>query len=238
MWPWTGQRLSGPRAKPGAHEKCRITVRTKPDGSKETDYHEDLVGVAYAHRPPSLILGLERVAPGEGELTAALRLLKKLYQEHFRYCDVISMDALYAKAPVLNEIADQNKIAVIRVKQENYNIIKDAAGLFAHGKPHLKKELSLKSAWYEEDQAGKQYTYQVKIWDAEGFESWPGVKVPLRVLKIEEKRLYRNEEAPGEPVITYLVTTAAKATMPAESAWRILQHVTQGIASYRLLKGD
>ena len=41
---------------------------------------------------------------------------------------------------MINEIVDQNKIAVIRVKQENYNIIKDAGGLFAGRKPDLEKE--------------------------------------------------------------------------------------------------
>ncbi len=60
-------------------EKCRRTERTDPEGNKETDYHENVVGAAYVGRPPNLILGLERIAPGEGELTAARRLLKKLY---------------------------------------------------------------------------------------------------------------------------------------------------------------
>lgn len=203
-------------------EKCRTTIRTNTDGSEEVDYHENLVGAAYVGRPPNLILGIERVAPGEGELTAALRLLKKLYQDHCRYADIITLDSLYAKAPVINEIVDQNKIAVIRVKQENYNIIKDAAGLFAGRKPDLEKELSLKSSWYADDQAGKKNTYRVKVWDAEGFESWPGVKVPLRVLKIKETRIDRNKIELGEPVVTYLVTTADKVTLPTESAWRIL----------------
>ncbi len=203
-------------------EKCRRTERTDPEGNKETDYHENVVGAAYVGRPPNLILGIERIAPGEGELTAARRLLKILYRENYRYADIITMDSLYAKAPVINEIVEQNKVAVIRVKQENYNIIKDAAGLFAGREPDLQKELSLKSVWYPEDLSGKKYTYQVEIWDAEGFESWSGVNVPLRILKIKEERLYRTGNKSCEPVVTYLVTTAGKATLPPESAWRIL----------------
>ena len=66
-------------------EKCRQTERSDPDGNKETDYHENVVGAAYVGRPPNLILGIERIAPGEGELTAARRFLKKLYQENYRY---------------------------------------------------------------------------------------------------------------------------------------------------------
>ena len=203
-------------------EKCRRTERTNPDGSKETDYHENVVGAAYVGRSPNLILGIERIAPGEGELTATQRLLKKLHHGNYRYADVITLDSLFAKAPVINEIAEQNKIAVIRVKQENYNIIKDTAGLFAGRKPDLEKELSLKSSWYSEDRSGKKYTYRVEIWDAEGFESWAGVRVPLRVLKIKEMRIYRNGNKLCGPVVTYMVTTAGKATLPTESAWRIL----------------
>lgn len=203
-------------------EQCRQTERTKADGSKEIDYHENLVGAAYVGRPPNLVLGLERIAPGEGEVTAACRLLKGLYQRHNRYADILTFDSLYAKAPLINEVVDQNKMAVIRVKQENYHIIRDAAGLFAGQAPDLEDTLSLKSDWYEEDQVGKKYRYRVKIWDAEGFESWAGVKVPLRVLKTEETKISSKGKILDEPVVTYLVTTADKATLPTETVWRIL----------------
>ncbi len=203
-------------------EKCRTTKRTDGKPGKEVDYHENLVGAAYVGRSPNLTIGLERIAPGEGEQTASLRLLRKLYQDHFRYADAITLDSLYAKAPVINEIVAQNKIAVIRVKQENYNIIKDADGIFAGREPDLEKELSLKSSWYEDDQSGEKYTYEVKIWDAENFESWPGVKVPLRVLRIQETRLCGSQKEKGEQITTHMVTTADKVTLPTESAWRIL----------------
>lgn len=202
--------------------KCRKTVRTRDDGSEEVDYHENLVGAAYVGRPPNLVLGLARIAPGEGEVTAACRLLKDLAYRHYRYADVITLDALYAGAPVINEIVEQNKVAVIRVKQDNYQIIQDAVGLFDRQYPGLEGELSVKSDWYADDQAGKKYRYRVKIWDAEGFESWSGVKVPLRVLKIEEDRINYGGKALDKPVITYVVTTAGKASLPAETVWRIL----------------
>jgi hypothetical protein len=113
-------------------EKCRRTERTDANGVKEVDYHENLVEAAYVGRPPNLILGIERIAPGEGEQTAAIRLLKQLQQRLCRYADIVILDSLYATAAVINEVVGQNKIAVIRVKQENYHIIiPDAAGLFA-----------------------------------------------------------------------------------------------------------
>ncbi len=65
------------------------------------------------------MLGLERVGRGEGEITATMRLLKEFYRRHNRYTDIITLDSLYAKAPIINEIIDQNMIAVIRVKQQH-----------------------------------------------------------------------------------------------------------------------
>jgi len=64
-----------------------------------------------------------------------MRLLKELYRRHNRYTDIITLDSLYAKAPIINEITSQNMIAVIRVKQQDYHIICDAEGLFAERKP-------------------------------------------------------------------------------------------------------
>lgn len=203
-------------------EQCRRTERTNADGSKEVDYHENLVGAAFVGCPPNLVLGLERIVPGESEVAAARRLLRSLYQRHNRYADILTFDSLYAQASLINEVLEQNKIAVIRVKQEHYHIIRDAAGLFTGQAPDLEATLSLKSNWYAADQAGKKYRYRVKIWDAEGFDSWAGVKVPLRVLKIEERKISSQGKNLDEPVITYLVTTADKSTLPTETVWRIL----------------
>jgi len=204
-------------------EECRITERTKEDGSKEIEYHEDIVGACYVGRHPNLVLGIERVGRGEGEITAAMRLLKDLYRRHNRYTDIITLDSLYAKAPIINEIIDQNMIAVIRVKQQNYHIISDAEGLFSGREPDLSTKLSLNSSWYTDDNtSGRKYYYRVRIWDSPGFESWAGVKVPLRVLRIEETRVSHTGKVLSEPVVTHLVTNADEATVPTETLWRIL----------------
>ncbi len=204
-------------------DKCRITEITKEDGSKEIQYHEDIVGACYVGRHPNLVLGLERVARGEGEVSAAHRLLKELYRRHNRYTDIITLDSLYAKAPLINEIIDQNMIAVIRVKQQNYHIIRDAEGLFFGREPDLSTALSLNSSWYTNDgTSGRKYYYRVRIWDSSGFESWPKVKVTLRVLRIEETRISHTHKVLSEPVVTHLVTTADEATVPTETLWRIL----------------
>ncbi|MGM0651850.1 MAG: transposase, partial [Bacillota bacterium] len=149
--------------------------------------------------------------------------LKELNRRHNRYTDIITLDSLYAKAPIINEIITQNMIAVIRVKQQNYQIIADAEGLFAERKPDFSAALSLNSSWYpDDDTSGRKYHYRVRIWDSEGFESWAKVKVPLRVLRIEETRVSHTGKVLSEPVVTHLVTTADETTVPTETLWRIL----------------
>jgi hypothetical protein len=202
--------------------KCRSSVYNKGETDETTYYHENIVGAAYIGKPPSLVLGLERILKGEGETTAAIRLLKSLYQRHFRYADILVFDALFAKAPVIKEVLSQNKIAVIRVKQENYHIVKDANALFQKRKPDLEDILNLNSNFYEEDQSGKKYRYQVRIWDEENFASWEEAPCALRVLRVEETRLSVTGEILNEKTVTHIVTTASKTTLPTKSLWRIM----------------
>jgi hypothetical protein len=218
-----GSEVFRTKCKSWSCEECRITEITKEDGTKELQYHEDIVAACYAGRHPNLVLGLERVKPGEGETSAAMRLLTELHLRHNRYADIITLDSLYAKPPIINEIIDQNMIAVIRVKQQNYHIIRDAEELFAGRKPDFSGVLSLNSSWYpDDDTSGRKYCYRVRIWDSPGFESWSKVKTPLRVLRIEETRVSHSGKILSEPVVTHLVTTADEVTVPTETLWRIL----------------
>jgi hypothetical protein len=218
-----GSEVFRTKCKSWSCEECRVTEITKEDGSKEIQYHEDIVAACYVGRHPNLVLGLERVKRGEGETSAAHRLLKELYLRHNRYADIITLDSLYAKPPIINAILDQNMIAVIRVKQQNYHIIRDAEGLFAGRKPDFSAALSLNSSWYlDDDTSGRKYYYRVRIWDSSGFESWSKVETPLRVLRIEEARVSHTGNILSEPVVTHLVTTADEATVPTETLWRIL----------------
>lgn len=202
--------------------KCRSTVLNRGEVDETTYYHENIVGAAYVGKPPGLVLGLERILKGEGETAAAIRLLKSLYQRHFRYTDVLVFDALFAKAPVLKEVLAQNKIAVIRVKQENYHIVRDADALFASRKPDLQDTLNLNSDFYAEDLSGKKYRYQVRIWDEENFTSWEEAPIALRVLRVEETRISITGEILADKTVTHIVTTASKSTLPTISLWRIM----------------
>ena len=66
----------------------------------------------------------------EGELTGGKRLIKRLHQKHGHFADVIVADALYLNAPFINTVLECKLDAVIRLKDENRCIYRDAEGLF------------------------------------------------------------------------------------------------------------
>ena len=218
-----GTRLTCTESKQRHCEKCKSTDFAAEDGSRYLQWHEDFVGAAYVGKHPNLVLVIERIEPGEGETRAALRLLDNIRAGHYYYADIVTLDSLYAGTPVINKLLDHNVIGIIRVKQEHYNLIKDAEGLFSNRSPDIeKRRVSIKSDWYEEDTSGEKYDYEVRIWDEENFTTWQKVKKPLRVLKIEETRVDRCGRPLREPQITYMLLTADKDIISAETAWRIL----------------
>lgn len=84
---------------------------------------------------------------------------------------------------------------VVRMKDERLEIMKDAKGLFKDIEPECGFD------------GERLEIYRLK--DVEGFRSWEGVKVPLRVLEIEEERLKpRREEGAYEQF--YVGTTLKK----------------------------
>lgn len=80
---------------------ARCCVRNN-DGVNE--YYERVVAVCYVGEGPALLIGMRKQEKGEGELNAGISILRELYWRNTRFCDVIVADALYAKAPFINEV--------------------------------------------------------------------------------------------------------------------------------------
>ena len=92
----------------------------------------------------------------EGELTAAKRLIKTLHKKHHHFADVIVYDALACNAPWINTVKEYDMEAVVRVKNDRLNIVKDALGLFKLREPDdvwdvntKNNKLTQVSAWSE-----------------------------------------------------------------------------------------
>lgn len=196
----------------------KIEHKNKDGEVTSVEYKEKAIGAAYVGEGFSVILKIKRIPKGEGELTAAKKLLDELNKDHFQYCDLIVVDSLYINAPFINKVLINNKDVIIRVKQNN-NLIKDAEGLFKNRKPdHVYTDVTPKD---EDVKCGT--LYDIEIWDEEGFE-WSNVNGTLRVLKVKERRKVVN--ADGEVVeeetnICYYATTMERSILKAFTVWKI-----------------
>ncbi|MBC7346789.1 MAG: hypothetical protein H5U00_04935 [Clostridia bacterium] len=145
-----------------------------------------------------MILGIERIKPGEGEVTAARRLLERVYrQQGGRFAEVIVADALYAGAPFINAVLEMHKDVVVKVKQTEREIIKDAEGIFSRRLPDIQKKTFTTRPKAE---GARRTCYEVEIHDVEGFRSWQAVKEPLRVLRVKETLLKPDNTREEKPV--------------------------------------
>lgn len=76
----------------------------------------------------------------EGEMTVVKRIVPEIKSMTGNRCDVVVLDALFDKAPVLNAIKKEGLEAVTRMKDERRIIYKDAMGLFENREADIEYE--------------------------------------------------------------------------------------------------
>jgi hypothetical protein len=202
-------------------ESCleRRVIRKDPAGRQieQTQYYHRAVGCQMIHSPVKPFLGLEWLRPGEGEETAALRLLARLPELYgSRFFDILLLDALYAQTPVL-ELVHQ-KIgwdAVISLKQNSRDLYQSAVRLFARRPP---------DSTFTEQRDHK--SYHVQLWDTEGLPFTINNPEPMRVVRSEEvlerNRYRQGQRTPHSTDHEWLwITTLPQQAFPAATIRRL-----------------
>jgi hypothetical protein len=194
------------RCCPGCQTRSRII-----DGQAVTEYYHQGVVCHLIGQDLALVLDIELLRPGEGEETAAKRLLERVFLNYPRFFDVVAGDALYFNAPFINLCLDHHKEVIVTAKGENRLLVQDAAGLFAQQPP---------VRWV--DGCGR---LTVQSWDEEGFTSCEGVKPPLRFLRTVEtvrkrERIAGEWQEKDETTTWSWATTLTKAQMSRRGLWR------------------
>jgi hypothetical protein len=92
-------------------------------------YHSGVVCHLVGH-DVAVPLDVELCRPGEGEETAAKRLLERDFVLYPRYFDAVLGDALYLDAPFINFCRDHGKHAIVTIRGEHRLLLQDAQGLF------------------------------------------------------------------------------------------------------------
>ena len=181
------------------------------DGKPVTEYFHQGVVCHLIGQDLALVLDVELLRPGEGEETAAKRLLERVFTHYPRFFDVVSADALYFDAPFINFCLDHHKHVIVTAKGENRLLVQDAEGLFAHQQP---------GQWI--DDHGKR---TVQFWDEEGFTSCEGVKRSLRFLRTQEtvrkrERIARQWHETEQTTTWSWATTLPKTQLSTRGLWR------------------
>jgi hypothetical protein len=169
------------------------------EGEPVIEYYHQAVVCPLIGQDLALVLDVELLHPGEGEETAAERLLERVFADYPRSFDVVVADALYFDAPSLNFCRGRHEHVIVTAKGENRLLVQDAAGVFAHQEP---------GHWVVREGAVRR---AVRYGDEEGFRSCEGVEGPLRVLRTEET-VRRRERIASEWVETEETTTWSWAT--------------------------
>jgi len=143
-------------------------------------YHRGVVFYLVGFRA-AIPLDAEMLRPGEGELTAAHRLLPRVVRTYGRLFGVVLGDALYFNAPFFNLCIGLGKDVITVLKGEDRVLFQDAQGVFSLTAPQV---------WEEPNQ-------KIQAWDADGFTSAEEIQVPLRVLRTEEVITRRHRRQQG-----------------------------------------
>jgi hypothetical protein len=171
-------------------------------------YHRGVVCHLLGH-DLAVPLDLELLRPGEGEETAAKRLLERVFAFYPRFFDVVVGDALYLDAPFINFCRKHGKHAIVTIRGDHRLLLQDARGLFQQQTP---------GQWDEGN-------CRVQFWDVEGFTSCEGVEDPLRVLHTAEttrrrQRIARQWQETEETKSWYWATTLSQRQLPTRRLWR------------------
>jgi hypothetical protein len=165
----------------------RVAVRKAGVKVEQIQYYHRAVGCQIISGPVKTFLALEWLQPGEGEDTAALRLLRNLPDRYgSRFFDILLLDALYAQAPVFKLAEELGWDLVVSLKQNHRELYQSAVRLFAH-RPA--------DCTLAERHGGK--SYEVQLWDTDGLPFSIDYPEPVRVVRAEES-LTQNHYRRGQ----------------------------------------
>ncbi len=163
------------------HRCCPECLRREVQAGQETRiqfYHQSVVA-QLVNSEPLMALDAEMLLPGEGERTAAPRLVKRVIQE-YPFIEVFTMDALYLEAPILRAIVEAGRSAIVVLKEERRDLYQDVQALL----PTLQAK---------EEVVDKE---RIQYWDIPGFTSWPSMEgIPVRVVRTIRHRNVRRRIA-------------------------------------------
>ncbi|MDP8258926.1 MAG: transposase [Candidatus Aadella gelida] len=176
-WPFRFAAVDGHELFTSRSRCCAgcLTRNITINGEKVTEYYHRVVACHLTGFKIPIPLDIEPVLPGEYEVSAAKRLLERVFRNYPRFFDVVVGDALYMEAPFINYCQSHGKHVITVLKEDRLILMQDAKGIFKMTEPEV---------FTEENET-------IRVWDAEGFTT-AGTDKPLRVVYAEESEKKRR----------------------------------------------
>ncbi len=167
-------------------EKCLQRQVKISQGSRIQYYHRHVTAILLC-RDFVLLLDLELQMPGEDEVAAAIRLVKRIFLNYPRAFDVVIADALYAQAPFFNIVTAHGKHVIAVLKDDRRDLVGDAMGIFRQQQPVVFQ-------WG---------CVTMQCWDVEGLTSWTSFGKEVRVVRsVETTTVCRQRTNEKEDIVS------------------------------------
>lgn len=147
-------------------DEC-LSRHTKDNDEQCLQYYHRIVAFQLLGEDSRFLLDAELIRKREDEVAAATRMIERVLRRFPRSFDILTGDALYARAPLVKLLRRHGKHALMVLKDERRDLFMDAEALFAQQQPHIVQQGATTS----------------QLWDIEGFTSWPQVEQPVRVVR-------------------------------------------------------
>lgn len=202
---------------------CSRQIEVKVDGKPSfvTEYYHRAVCAFIVGTNPRVYLDIEILQSGEGEVTAAMRLVARLAKNYRRWIDAIVADHGFAGAPFLNHVRKAGFHYIVRVKDEERRYLLKAAEKYCAGR-------TAESSWTE---PYGHKSLQVATWDVEGITEWKGLVEPARVVVCDETELAQAPnrrrkiaEPEHQRPRAFFASSYSKSAFPTHAIWFTYHH--------------
>ena len=195
---------------------ARLTRQVRVGEQRQTQYYHRVVVALLLGFHPEVVLGVEPLLsadlrsdlPGtdkrhEGELTAGLRLIRKLRRQYGTWLDLFVLDALYANGPTFKTLEECHYGGVVTLKKESDEPLREALAL---------APTTPSRHWWDEDRLE-----EMVVQDIDAITTLDSYPKPVRVVLATVENPKKDE-----PSCWYAAVVGDRArSLPARTVHRI-----------------